>query len=251
MDLATIVGIILGLVLIVMAILLGGELGLFVDIVSILIVIGGGICAVMVRFGISDLANAFKVAGNAFTDKRSPMGEVIDKIEELATLARKEGLLALERVTFDEVFLQKGINYLVDGADSEQLQTLLYTDLSNTGNRHESGAKIFAALGDALPAFGMIGTLVGLVNMLANMDDPASIGPAMATALLTTLYGAVLANLIAIPISDKLGLRAAQEAARKNLIIEGLLGIQKGENPKILREFLETYVEPAHRKKEE
>ncbi len=251
MDLATIIGIVLGMVLILMAILLGGELGLFVDVVSILIVLGGGTCAVMIRFGLKDLTNAFKVAGNAFKDKTAPLGELIDKIEELATLARKEGLLALERVSFDDLFLQKGINYLVDGADSEQLQTLLYTDLANTGSRHENGSKIFAGLGDAFPAFGMIGTLVGLVNMLANMDDPASIGPAMATALLTTLYGSVLANLISLPIADKLSLRAEQERARKNLIIEGLLGIQKGENPKILREFLETYMPPVERKKDE
>lgn len=250
MDLATVIGLVLGTVLVLFAILLGGSIALFLDLVSVLIVLGGGISATVIRFGMKDITNAMKVAKNAFSDKTPSIGELIDKLEELATIARKEGILALERVTFDDPFLQKGVNYLVDGADSEQLQSLLYTDIDNTAARHELGSKIFSSLGDAAPAFGMIGTLVGLVQMLANMDDPASIGPAMAVALLTTLYGSLIANLIALPIADKLSYRSAKEVMRKNLMIEGLLGIQKGENPKILREFLETYMPPSDRKKE-
>ncbi len=250
MDLATIVGLVFGTILVLVAILLGGSITLFLDLVSILIVLGGGISATVIRFGIKDITNAIKVAKNAFSDKTPSIGELIDKLEELATIARKEGILALERVSFDDPFLQKGINYLVDGADSEQLQSLLYTDIDNTASRHEIGSKIFSSLGDSAPAFGMVGTLVGLVQMLANMDDPASIGPAMAVALLTTLYGSLIANLIALPIADKLSYRSAKEVMRKNLMIEGLLGIQKGENPKILREFLETYMPPADRRKE-
>ncbi|MBN2694306.1 MotA/TolQ/ExbB proton channel family protein [bacterium] len=250
MDLATVIGLVLGTVLVLFAILLGGSIALFLDLVSVLIVLGGGISATVIRFGMKDITNAMKVAKNAFSDKTPSVGELIDKLEELATIARKEGILALERVTFDDPFLQKGVNYLVDGADSEQLQSLLYTDIDNTAARHELGSKIFSSLGDAAPAFGMIGTLVGLVQMLANMDDPASIGPAMAVALLTTLYGSLIANLIALPIADKLSYRSAKEVMRKNLMIEGLLGIQKGENPKILREFLETYMPPSDRKKE-
>ncbi len=250
MDLATVVGLVFGTILVLVAILLGGSITLFLDLVSILIVLGGGISATVIRFGIKDITNAIKVAKNAFSDKTPSIGELIDKLEELATIARKEGILALERVSFDDPFLQKGINYLVDGADSEQLQSLLYTDIDNTASRHEIGSKIFSSLGDSAPAFGMVGTLVGLVQMLANMDDPASIGPAMAVALLTTLYGSLIANLIALPIADKLSYRSAKEVMRKNLMIEGLLGIQKGENPKILREFLETYMPPADRRKE-
>jgi len=251
MDLASVLGSALGWLVVIVAILIGGSPMLFYDLISILLVVGGGTFATMIKFGIDNFANALNAAKNVFINKSPSINDLIDKIEELAVIARKEGILALERVTFDDVFLQKGVNYLVDGADSEQLQSLLYTDIANTSSRHEVNAKIFSALGEAYPAFGMIGTLVGLVQMLAAMDDPASIGPAMATALLTTLYGSLLANLIVLPFSDKLSLRNGQEEARKNLIIEGLLGIQKGENPKILREFLETYLPPRLRKKEE
>ena len=251
MDLATVLGLIVGTILIIVAILLGGSLGLFIDTVSIVLVVGGGSMAVVIRYSMKDIASAIKIAKNAFSDKIPDMLEIINKVEELATLARKEGILALERVELENQFLQKGINYLVDGADSEQLESLMYTDISNTVERHELGASIFEALGDAAPAFGMIGTLVGLVNMLANMDDPASIGPAMAVALLTTLYGSVIANLIALPISDKLKYRNAKEEKLQNLIVEALLGIQKGENPKILKEFLLTYLPPAGRGLEE
>ena len=251
MDLATVLGLVLGTVLIIVAILLGGSLGLFIDAVSIVLVVGGGTMAVVIRYSLKDITGAIKVAKNAFSDKIPDTLEIINKIEELATLARKEGILALERVELENQFLQKGINYLVDGADSEQLESLMYTDISNIAERHDLGASIFESLGDAAPAFGMIGTLVGLVNMLANMDDPASIGPAMAVALLTTLYGSVIANLLALPISDKLKYRSAKEEKLQNLIVEGLLGIQKGENPKILKEFLLTYLPPSARGEQE
>jgi len=251
MDLATVLGLVLGTVLIIVAILLGGSLGLFIDAVSIVLVVGGGTMADVIRYSLKDITGAIKVAKNAFSDKIPDTLEIINKIEELATLARKEGILALERVELENQFLQKGINYLVDGADSEQLESLMYTDISNIAERHDLGASIFESLGDAAPAFGMIGTLVGLVNMLANMDDPASIGPAMAVALLTTLYGSVIANLLALPISDKLKYRSAKEEKLQNLIVEGLLGIQKGENPKILKEFLLTYLPPSARGEQE
>jgi len=247
MDLATVGGIIVGFILIIVAILIGGSLGLFFDAISVIIVIGGGSMAAMIRFSMTDIKSAMKVAKHAFSDKLPDMKELIEKIEELSTLARKEGILALERVELENEFLQKGINYLVDGADSEQLESLMYTDISNTVERHEQGAGIFEALGDAAPAFGMVGTLVGLVNMLANMDDPASIGPAMAVALLTTLYGSVIANLVALPIADKLKYRSGKEEKLQLLIVVALLGIQKGENPKILKEFLLTYLPPAER----
>ncbi len=250
MDLATIVGLVLGMILIIVAILLGGSLGLFVDAVSIIIVLGGGLMATMIRFKLNDIKSAMKIVKHAFSDKVPDMTEVINKVEELSTLARKEGILALERVELENAFLQKGINYLVDGVDSEQLESLMYTDISNTVERHEQGASIFEALGDAAPAFGMVGTLVGLVNMLANMDDPASIGPAMAVALLTTLYGSVVANLFALPLADKLKYQAKKEENLQNLIVTGLLGIQKGENPKILKEFLLTYLPPNNRQTE-
>jgi len=251
MDFATIGGIVVGFILIVMAIMLGGSLALFYDLVSIIIVVGGGSMAAMIRYSMKDIKSAMKIAKHAFSDKLPDMKELIDKIEELATLARKEGILALERVELENEFLQKGINYLVDGADSEQLESLLYTDIANTAERHELGAGIFDSLGDAAPAFGMVGTLVGLVNMLANMDDPASIGPAMAVALLTTLYGSVIANLVALPIADKLKYRSKKEENLQILVVAALLGIQKGENPKILKEFLLTYLPPADRGTEE
>ncbi len=166
MDLASVLGLGLGWIIVAVAVVVGGDPVLFYDLVSILLVIGGGTFAAMIKFGMDDFISAMKASKYAFINKNPSINDLIDKIEELAVIARKEGILALERVTFDDVFLQKGVNYLVDGADSEQLQSLLYTDIANTSSRHEINAKVYSAMGEAYPAFGMIGTLVGLVQML-------------------------------------------------------------------------------------
>ena len=186
-----------------------------------------------------------------FIFKVQDPSELIDSIVELADAARKGGLLSLEGKEVSNDYLQKGIQLLVDGHDPDVVKTLMTKDMDETVARHEWGAKVFAALGDVGPAMGMIGTLVGLVAMLANMDDPKSIGPAMAVALLTTLYGAIMATCLAIPVSDKLTLRRTEEALIKKLVIDALLGIQGGQNPRVIDQMLRNYLPEGKRAKEE
>jgi chemotaxis protein MotA len=246
-DLATLVGLLGAMGLIVTTMLLSGSLGMFVNIPSLVIVIGGSIFAVMAKFGLGQFLGAFKVAAKSFVFKIDDPAELIDEIVELADAARKGGLLSLEGKEVSNEFLQKGIQLLVDGHDPEVVKTLLAKDRTLAEERHASGADIFGSLTVVAPAMGMIGTLIGLVAMLANMDDPKSIGPAMAVALLTTLYGAVIANAITDPIAAKLKLRAAEEAMLKNLVIDALLAIQGGQNPRVIDSMLRTYLPESKR----
>ena len=247
MDIATIVGLLAGSMLLVTAILTGGNPLIFINIPSILIVIGGTIATAFIRFSMSDVINSIKVAGNAFSSKLSVPQEVIQEIVNLANIARKNGLIILEQQPIADPFLKKAIMYCVDGHEAEFIHEVLKKEVSLTVERHEVGQGVFAGMGEASPAFGMIGTLVGLVQMLASMDDPSTIGPSMAIALLTTLYGAVIANLIMLPIADKLSLRSQEEERNRNLIIEGVLGILKGLNPRVMEEFLQTFLPPKDR----
>ena len=251
MDLATIIGLIGALIIIIAAMVLSGGLGMFVDIPSVLIVLVGSIFVVMAKFGLGQFLGAAKIAAKAFMFKNPDPAELIDEIVELADAARKGGLLSLEGKEVSAPFLQGGIQLLVDGHDPDVVKTLLRKDMNQSIERHETGAKIFSALGDVAPAMGMIGTLVGLVAMLSNMDDPKSIGPAMAVALLTTLYGAMIANMIAIPIADKLSLRRGEEGMVKALIIDALLAIQAGQNPRVIDSMLRNYLPSAQRNTEE
>ncbi len=247
MDLATLVGMLGALALIVVAMLMSGELGMFVNGPSLVIVVGGSIFAVMSQFTLSQFLGAFKVAGKSFKTKVPDIYELIEEIVGLADEARKGGLLSLEGKEVSSDFLQGGIQLLVDGHDPDVVKTMLTKDKNKAVDRHDLGAKIFSALADIAPAMGMIGTLIGLVAMLANMDDPKSIGPAMAVALLTTLYGAIIANAICMPISDKLKLRAAEEAMIKSLVIDALLAIQGGQNPRVIDSMLRTYLPEGKR----
>ncbi len=247
MDLGTVIGLVVGLVLIISAIFMGGSLGAFIDIPSVFIVIGGTVAATMVRFTVQDVVNTLKVATKAFLVKTQPPEEIIQELVALSNIARKEGLLKLEKQPINDPFLKKAIMYCVDGHEADFIQEVLSKEIDLTIERHGLGQGIFAGIGDSAPAFGMIGTLIGLVNMLGNMSDPSSIGPSMAVALLTTLYGAVLANLIAIPIGDKLKRRSQEEELNKKLVVEGVLGLQKGLNPRILEELLKTFLPPKKR----
>jgi chemotaxis protein MotA len=250
-DLATIIGMIGAMAIIVTSMVLSGGVGMFVDIPSVLIVIVGSIFVVLAKFGLGQFLGAGKVAGKAFMFKLDDPAEMIDEIVGLADEARKGGLLSLEGKEVGSDFLQGGIQLLVDGHDPEVVKTLLTKDKDKAVDRHRVGSEIFAALGDVAPAMGMIGTLVGLVAMLSNMDDPKSIGPAMAVALLTTLYGAMLANMVAIPISDKLGLRRDEEDMSKSLVIDALLAIQGGQNPRVIDSMLRNYLPAGQRGKDD
>ncbi len=247
MDIATIIGMGLGTFLIVGAIMMGGSLLLFVNIPSILIVFGGTIATAFVRFGMAEVINSVKVGMNTLFSQLSMPQNVIQEIVNLANIARKNGLIVLEQQPIEDAFLKKAIMYCVDGHEADFIEEVLKKEVSLTVERHDIGRKVFAALGDAAPAFGMIGTLIGLVQMLANMSDPASIGPSMAVALLTTMYGAIMANLFFLPMSDKLALRSQEEELMRRLIIEGVLGILKGINPRVMEEFLETFLPPKDR----
>lgn len=247
MDLATLVGILGALALIVVSMLLSGELGMFVNIPSVVIVVGGSIFAVMAKYGLGQFLGAAKVAGKSFKYKLPDVYELIEEIVGLADEARKGGLLSLEGKEVSSDFLQRGIQLLVDGHDPDVVKAMLTKDKKQAVERHNVGSSIFMALADMAPAMGMIGTLIGLVAMLANMDDPKAIGPAMAVALLTTLYGAIIANAICAPIGDKLKLRAAEEAMTKGLVIDALLAIQAGQNPRVIDSMLRTYLPEAKR----
>ncbi len=251
MDLATLLGLIITFGFIVGAILAGGSLMLFINVPSLLIVIGGSSAAVLMQFTIGQFFGAFKVAMKAFFHKSVDPQELITQAGELANIARKEGMMALESQEIDNPFLNKGIQLCVDGHPPDLVRKMLNKDITLTIQRHEQGQKIFTALGTVAPAMGMIGTLIGLVQMLANMDDPKTIGPAMAVALLTTLYGAVIANAFALPIAEKLALRYEEEKTNRTLILETISGIQEGMNPRVLEELLKAFLPEAQRQSEE
>jgi len=246
-DLATLVGVLGALALIVISMLMSGELGMFVNGPSLVIVVGGTIFAVMAKYGLGQFLGAGKVAGKSFFNKNPDPLDLITEIVGLADEARKGGLLSLEGKEVSSAFLQRGIQLLVDGHDPEVVRSLLARDRSAAVARHLSGASIFAGMAEMAPAMGMIGTLIGLVAMLANMDDPKSIGPAMAVALLTTLYGAIIANGICGPMADKLKLRAAEEVMIKSLVIDALLAIQNGQNPRVIDTMLRNYLPEGKR----
>ncbi len=247
MDLATLLGLIGGLAFVVMAMVLGGSIGMFVDITSILIVVGGSTFVVLMKFTIGQFFGATKIAGKAFMFKADEPEDLIAKIVEMADAARKGGFLALEEMEINNSFMQKGIDLLVDGHDADVVRAALKKDIALTDERHTQGTGVFRAFGEVAPAMGMIGTLVGLVAMLSNMDDPKSIGPAMAVALLTTLYGAILSNMVFFPIADKLALRRDQETLNRRLIMDGVLAIQDGQNPRVIDSYLKNYLNEGKR----
>ncbi len=251
MDLATIIGLVGGTAIVMLAVILGGSAGMFFNVPSLLVVFGGTFATAFIRFGMSDVLNATKVANNAFSSKLSVPEQVIKEIVNLANIARKNGLIVLEQQPIEDPFLKKAIMYCVDGHEAEFIEEVLKKEVTLTVERHNVGRKVFSGMGEAAPAFGMIGTLIGLVQMLANMADPASIGPSMAIALLTTLYGAAIANLFMLPLADKLALRSQEEERNRKLIIEGVLGILKGLNPRVMEEFLETFLPPKERTSED
>ncbi|MEM0910806.1 MAG: flagellar motor protein PomA [Pseudomonadota bacterium] len=247
MDLATIVGFLGALGLVVMAMVMGGSLGIFINVPSVLIVFGGSIFVVLMQYPMSKFLSAGKVVAKAFSFKLQAPDELIEKIVEMADAARKGGFLALEEAEIENAFMQKGVDMLVDGHDVDVVRTTMAKDISNTTERHENGAEIFKSMGDVAPAMGMIGTLIGLVAMLSNMDDPKSIGPAMAVALLTTLYGAMLANLFCLPVAFKLNVRSGEEKLNQNLILDGILGIADGQNPRVIEGVLKGYLMESKR----
>ena len=251
MDLATLIGLIGAFGIVMTSILLGGSAGTFVNVPSLLVVLGGTVLVTMMKFSLGKFLGAASIAVKAFLYKPSDPQELIQESVELAKAARQGGLLALEDREIADDFMKTGLGLLIDGHPADTVRTMLQKDLNETLKRHNDGQDIFKAIGDVGPAMGMIGTLIGLVQMLSNMDDPKQIGPAMAVALLTTLYGAILANMFALPIADKLSLRSREENTSKSLIIDALLSIQGGQNPRIIASMLEAYLPRSQRTEEE
>ena len=247
MDIATLVGLLGGFGIIIGAIASGGDVLLFVNLPSILIVVGGTFMVTLMQVSLADFLGSFGIGLKAFLYKVDDPKQLIEDAVQLADVARKNGLLALEGQEISNDFMKKGINLCVDGHDPALVQKMLVRDIDLTIGRHEVGQRMFRNMASMAPAMGMIGTLVGLVQMLANMSDPASIGPAMAVALLTTLYGAIIANAFAQPMADKLARATELEKTNKHLILETIGGIQEGMNPKVLEQLLTTYLPPKKR----
>lgn len=249
MDFATLIGLVGALLLISSAIILGVSPDVFLNAPSLLIVVGGTLLVVLAKFSIHQFLSAFRVAARAFKFRLPDTEDSINELVEIAQVARKEGVLGLESREVSSPFLRQGIQMLVDGQPASTIQELLSKERLMTLDHNRSGAKVFTAMADVAPAMGMIGTLIGLVQMLSNMEDPKSIGPAMAVALLTTLYGAMIATMIATPIADKLSLRMTEEARMQSLWTDALVAIQEGKNPRVIEQLLTSYLPPNKREK--
>lgn len=251
MDLGVIGGIVAGIAMLYIGIFLnGGSLSVFWDIGSLLITLGGTIASTLVHFKPSQVRGVISMARVAlFGGTQSPR-DAIRVLVHFAGKARREGLLALEEEAerLDDPFLQKGIRLVVDGTDPETVRQILDIEVTFLEERHQSGRQIFEHMGAMAPAFGMAGTLIGLIIMLGNLDNPDAIGPAMAVALITTFYGVVLANLVFIPIAGKLRVKSEEEVLLREVMIEGILSIQAGENPHIVEQKLESFLAPKVRR---
>lgn len=250
MDLGTLLGIVSGFGLVIIAMSIGGGFGAFVNAPSLMIVCGGTMGATLINYPISDILKVIKVAKNAFFSEKVKTKKIIETLIEMSKISRRDGILGLEKTLKDikDPFFVKGMTLMIDGIEPTKLSELLDTEVEYIEERHRLGAEIFMTMGNFAPAMGMIGTLIGLVKMLMDMSDPSSIGPSMAVALLTTFYGVILANLIFLPISGKLKTRSAQELATKQLVVSGILSVQSGDNPRMLEQKLHSFVSPKERK---
>lgn len=249
MDFATLVGIILGFIVIGLAVSGGSGIMLFVDVPSLAVVVGGMLCATLIHFSLGHFLGIFGVIKKTFVNKIPQPQELIQQMVNYAAINRRDGALALEEQIrkVDNRFIEKGLQMLIDGQEEDWIRDMMNLEIQYTLERHSLGKKILDFMGAACPAFGMIGTLIGLVKMLANLSDPSQIGEGMALALITTFYGAVLSNLMFIPLAGKLGLYSKSEILSMEMITEGVCAISRGENPTIIREKMQSFISPLKR----
>jgi chemotaxis protein MotA len=248
MDIMTGVGLVTAFIVIATMMLLGGDVHMFVSEHAIIIIFGGSIAATMIRFPLGVMLHGLPLGAKyAFTMSRLTAHDLVDELARIAEIARKQGPVGLEKVETDEPFLAKGIRFVADGYDLEFIRDNLERDRDNFLMHLDEGSKIYRAIGDCAPAFGMIGTLIGMVQMFANMTDPSKLGPFMATALLATLYGALVANIFCLPIADKLHGKLLDEETNRTLIIDGILMIRDSKSPTLVREMLLAYLPEKHR----
>ena len=254
MDLATVVGSILAWSFILIAILIGGSsIMMYFDPPSVMVVLGGTVAVILVAFPMSVVKKLPAICMKSIFAKPIEPQTLITKLVEFAEIARRDGILSLESAAsdVDDPFIKRGIQMAVDGTDPELIEVIMEAELDNQVMRHQQGKSLLDGLGKYAPALGMIGTLLGLIAMLANMDDPSSIGAGMSVALITTLYGALIANLIFLPMADKLALRSTEEILAKTIVIQGVMAIQSGDNPRIVEQKLQTFIPPSGRSEEE
>jgi len=249
MDIATIIGILLGFVVITSAIVTGGGWQMFIHLPSLGITIGGMLCATLIHFSLPQFLGIFSVIKNTIITKIPPQSELIQKMVNYAAISRRDGPLALEQEIqkTDNLFFAKGLQMLVDGQESDTINEIMSMEIQHLQERHSIGKKILEFMGSAAPAFGMIGTLIGLVQMLRSLDSPESIGAGMAVALITTFYGALSANLVFIPLAGKLGLYSKAESTVMEMIVEGVCAIARGDNPTAVREKIQLFVSQGRR----
>jgi chemotaxis protein MotA len=251
MDIASVIGILLGVSLLVIAIMIapGSSFAAFIDYPSMMVVVGGALAAALICFPLKSFLNTIRVAKNVFFNKQANIAELIEQIVSLAETARRDGLLALE-ARLEEIsnpFIVLGIQMAADGTRPEVIEDIMRTEMDAVATRHRNGKSVVEQMGRFAPAFGMIGTLMGLIIMLGNMDDPAAIGPGMAVALITTLYGAITANMVFLPFAEKLGFINKHELLAMEIILRGIMGIQSGDNPRVIEQKLTTFVPPKLR----
>jgi chemotaxis protein MotA len=231
---------------------MGGDLGMFLDVHAFIVIFGGAFAATLIRFPLSTIFHGIPIGMRfAFTVRRITQRDLVDEIAALAEIARKQGPMGLEKVEISDPFLAKGIRYVADGYDAEFIRDNLERDRDNFLTHLEEGSKVYRAIGDCTPAFGMVGTLIGMVQMFANMTDPSKLGPYMAVALLATFYGATVANLFCLPIADKLHVKLIDEEINRTLIIDGVLMMRESKSPTLVREMLLAYLPEKHRHTEE
>ncbi len=250
MDVATVVGIVSGLSFILIAMMLGGAgVSVFLHIPSMMITVGGTVAATLINYPFHEIRGVLSTVRNAFAFEPQTPSAMIETLVLYATKARREGILTLEPEleTVRDPFLVRGVRLAIDGTAPELIKDILTTELAYVESRHSLGQGIFTTMGTYSPAFGMIGTLIGLISMLRALEDPSQIGQGMATALITTFYGALMANLIFLPIAGKLRTRTRSEILVKEVIIEGILSIQSGDNPRIVEQKLKAFISPSLR----
>lgn len=253
MDIASIIGLIAGVGVLIYGMASGGDLGAFFDPPSIVMTIGGGLVSTILSISLEEFLALPKAFSILLSNKQANPFDLIKSLVDLSQKARREGLLALESAgeTINDDFMKKAMELVVDGVEADIIRESLTLELDNMAIRHRSMIGTFKTMASFFPAWGMIGTLVGLVILLGQLDDPAAIGPAMAIALITTFYGSVMANFVCTPIANKLSAKSAEEIRIKEMMIEGILGIQAGVNPRIMEHKLKTFLSPAQKKQYE
>jgi chemotaxis protein MotA len=248
MDIATGLGLIAGTAVVCTLIMLGGDFRMFYDLHALIVIFGGSFSATLIRFPLSAIFHGLPLGAKfAFTLRRQSQRDLIDQLAGIAETARKQGPTGMEKIEVDDAFLAKGVRYVADGYEAAFIRDNLERDRDNFLTHLDEGQKIYRAIGDCAPAFGMIGTLLGMVQMFANMTDPSKLGPFMAVALLATLYGALVANLVCLPIADKLHGKLTDEDINRTLIIDGILMIRDSRSPALVRAMLLAYVPEKHR----